>query len=124
MSVNIKPLPCSDAGACSGGNALVQKLSSDVGILALGSSVSSVVQLTASDDEAANNLAHCALRIAHCVLSDVALTQKFLRLSNSVSYRRTSESYLGCAQRHLKSGRGQWLGTFVKAFVRILLHGA
>lgn len=66
MSVNIKSLPCSDAGACSGGNALVQKLSSDVGILALGSSVSSVVQLTASDDEAANNLAHCALRVVGC----------------------------------------------------------
>lgn len=62
-------------------DALVRKLSSDVGLFALGSSVSRVVQVTASDDEATNNL-------THCVLSDVALTQKVLRLSNSASYRR------------------------------------
>ncbi|RFC39396.1 MAG: HDOD domain-containing protein [Candidatus Nitrotoga sp. LAW] len=85
MSVNIKPSPCSDAEVCNERNALVQKLSSDAGIFALGSAVSRVVQLTASDDEATNNL-------AHCVLSDVALTQKILRLSNSVSYRRASNT--------------------------------
>ncbi|BBJ22436.1 HDOD domain-containing protein [Candidatus Nitrotoga sp. AM1P] len=62
-------------------DALVQKLGSDVGLFALGAAVSHVVQLTASDDEAAHNL-------AYYVLSDVALTQKILRLSNSVSYRR------------------------------------
>ena len=80
MSVEIKP----QQGRSEMHNvrdALVQKLSSDVGLFALGSAVSRVVQITASDDEAAHNL-------AYYVLSDVALTQKVLRLSNSVTYRR------------------------------------
>ena len=85
MSVDMKLSPCNDAEMCNERDALVQKFSSDAGIFALGSAVSRVVQLTASDDEAANNL-------AHCVLSDVALTQKILRLSNSVSYRRASNA--------------------------------
>jgi len=80
MSVDIKPPPCSDEKR-NVRDALVQKLSSDVGLFALGAAVSHVVQLTASHDEAAHNL-------AYYVLSDVALTQKILRLSNSVTYRR------------------------------------
>ncbi len=84
MSVEIKPQQ--DSGEMHNvRDALVQKLSSDVGLFALGSSVSRVVQITASDDEATNNL-------THCVLSDVALTQKILRLSNSASYRRGSNT--------------------------------
>ena len=80
MSVDIKPPSCSDEMR-NVRDALVQKLSSDVGLFALGAAVSHVVQVTASDDEASHNL-------AYYVLSDVALTQKILRLSNSVSYRR------------------------------------
>ncbi|CAH1085631.1 HDOD domain-containing protein [Candidatus Nitrotoga sp. 1052] len=80
MSVDTKPPPC--CGEIRDvRDALVQKLSSDVGLFALGSAVSRVVQLSASDDEAAHNL-------AYYVLSDVALTQKILCLSNSVTYRR------------------------------------
>ncbi|MGZ3254961.1 MAG: HDOD domain-containing protein, partial [Burkholderiaceae bacterium] len=52
---------------------------------ALGSSVSRVVQMASSDDEAVRDL-------AHFVLSDVALTQKILRVSNTVSYRTTSST--------------------------------
>jgi HD-like signal output (HDOD) protein len=66
-------------------DALVQKFSSDAGLFALGSAVSRVVQLSSSDDEAINNL-------TDCVLSDVALTQKILRLANSASYRRGSNT--------------------------------
>ncbi|MGZ3238700.1 MAG: HDOD domain-containing protein, partial [Burkholderiaceae bacterium] len=42
-------------------------------------------QMASSDDEAVRDL-------AHFVLSDVALTQKILRVSNTVSYRTTSSS--------------------------------
>jgi HD-like signal output (HDOD) protein len=59
---------------------LLQKISEDKNLPALGSSVSRVVQLASSDDEAVRNL-------AYFVLSDVALTQKILRLSNTVCYR-------------------------------------
>lgn len=84
MSVDINPPSCSDEMR-NVRDALVQKLSSDVGLFALGSAVSHVVQLTASHDEAAHNL-------AYYVLSDVALTQKILRLSNSVTYRRVANT--------------------------------
>ncbi len=84
MSVEIKPQQ--DSGEMHNvRDTLVRKLSSNVGLFALGSSVSRVVQITASDNEATNNL-------TQCVLSDVALTQKILRLSNSASYRRGSNT--------------------------------
>lgn len=50
---------------------------------ALGTSISRVVQLASSDDEAVRDL-------AYLVLSDVALSQKILRLSNIVYYRMAS----------------------------------
>ena len=62
---------------------LLQKFSDDANLPALGSAVSRVVQLASSDDEALQEL-------TNFVLSDVALTQKILRLSNSVSYRTAS----------------------------------
>jgi HD-like signal output (HDOD) protein len=62
---------------------LLQKISAEADLPALGGSVSRVVQMTSSDDEAVRNL-------AHFILSDVALTQKILRISNTVSYRTAS----------------------------------
>src|SRR5476651_1882244 len=62
---------------------LLLKISDDANLPALGSSVSRVVQLASSDHEAVRNL-------AYFVLSDVALTQKILRLSNTVCYRTVS----------------------------------
>jgi len=62
---------------------LLQKIGASTDLPALGSSVSRVVQMTSSDDEAVRNL-------AHFILSDVALTQKILRISNTVSYRTAS----------------------------------
>jgi len=61
----------------------LQKFSDDANLPALGSAVSRVVQLASSDDEALQEL-------TNFVLSDVALTQKILRLSNTVSYRTAS----------------------------------
>lgn len=59
---------------------LLKKLCSDEGMFALGASVARVVQLVDSDDQGTQSL-------AYYVLSDVALTQKILRLANTPSYR-------------------------------------
>ncbi len=61
---------------------LLETFSSDPDLPALGSSISRIVQLSSSDDESIQQL-------AFFVLSDVSLTQKILRLSNSVAYRNT-----------------------------------
>ncbi|MFS2136566.1 HDOD domain-containing protein [Duganella sp. Dugasp56] len=60
--------------------ALLKKLSGDEGMFALGASVARVVQLADSDDQGTQSL-------AYYVLSDVALTQKVLRLANTPTYR-------------------------------------
>ncbi|MGE5622118.1 MAG: HDOD domain-containing protein [Bacillota bacterium] len=62
---------------------LLQKISEASDLPTLGSSVSRVVQMASSDDEAVSKL-------AHFILSDVALTQKILRIANTVSYRTAS----------------------------------
>lgn len=64
---------------------LLQKISQETDLPALGSSVSRVVQMASSDDEAVRNL-------AHFILSDVALTQKILRIANTVFYRSASST--------------------------------
>ena len=64
-------------------NRLLQSISEDTDLPALGSSISRVVQLASSDDEAVRDL-------ASFVLSDVALTQKILRVANTVVYRNYS----------------------------------
>ena len=61
-------------------DALLQKVSAQADLPALGSSVARVVQLASSDDDSVRAL-------AHFLLSDVALTQKVLRLANTVVYR-------------------------------------
>ncbi|MES2830814.1 MAG: HDOD domain-containing protein [Pseudomonadota bacterium] len=62
---------------------LLRKIAEDTDLPALGSSVARVVQLASSDDDSVREL-------AHFVLSDVGLTQKVLRLSNTVVYRTAS----------------------------------
>lgn len=64
-------------------NRLLQKVGEQSDLPALGSSVSRVVQMTSAGDEAVRDL-------AHFILSDVALTQKILRLANTVSFRTAS----------------------------------
>jgi HD-like signal output (HDOD) protein len=63
--------------------ALMNKVCGDEDMFALGSSVARVVQMASSDDEGTHDL-------AYYVLSDVALTQRILRLSNTVQYRTAS----------------------------------
>jgi HD-like signal output (HDOD) protein len=62
---------------------LLRKIAAEADLPALGSSVARVVQLASSDDDSVREL-------AHFLLSDVALTQKILRLSNTVCYRTAS----------------------------------
>src|SRR3954469_21343928 len=64
-------------------NALLQKVCGDEDMFALGSSVARVVQMASSDDQGTHDL-------AYYVLSDVALTQRILRLANTVKYRTAS----------------------------------
>lgn len=68
---------------CNSRDELLQKICDDTNLPALGSSVSRVVQLASSNHEAVRNL-------AYFVLSDIALTQKILRLANTVCYRTVS----------------------------------
>lgn len=83
------PIPGTASSAPDKGEAvavrdrLLQKISTDADLPTLGSSVSRVVQLASSNDESVRNL-------ANFVLADVALTQKILRLSNTVCYRTVS----------------------------------
>ncbi len=77
----VSVVPSAEAHAAR--DLLLKKISSDTDLPALGSSVSRVVQLASSDDEAVHDL-------AHFILSDVALSQKILRLSNTVCYRTVS----------------------------------
>jgi HD-like signal output (HDOD) protein len=76
------PFPEGDE-AYSARDRLLRKLSVAGDLPALGSSVSRVVQMASSDDEAVR-------RLAHFILSDVALTQTILRISNTVCYRTYS----------------------------------
>ena len=63
--------------------ALMSKVCGDDDMFALGTSVARVVQMASSDDQGTHDL-------AYYVLSDVALTQRILRLSNTATYRTAS----------------------------------
>jgi HD-like signal output (HDOD) protein len=63
--------------------ALMNKVCGDEDMFALGTSVARVVQMASSDDQGTHDL-------AYYVLSDVALTQRILRLSNTATYRTAS----------------------------------
>ena len=63
--------------------ALMNKVCGDDDMFALGASVARVVQMASSDDQGTHDL-------AYYVLSDVALTQRILRLANTVQYRTAS----------------------------------
>lgn len=89
--VSLQTGPADSAGARTSGeeavraarDRLFRKINAEADLPALGGSVSRVVQMTSSDDEAVRSL-------ARFILSDVALTQKVLRIANTVSYRTAS----------------------------------
>jgi HD-like signal output (HDOD) protein len=63
----------------------MSKVCGDEEMFALGTSIASVVQMASSDDQGVHDL-------AYYVLSDVALTQRILRLANTANYRTASGS--------------------------------
>ncbi len=71
---------------------LLKKFSADGDLLSLGVTIVRVVELASSDDEATQNL-------ANYILSDVALTQKILRLANTVFYRSVSNTPVSTVSR-------------------------
>ena len=72
--------------------ALMQKVNGDEEMFALGSAVARVVELASSDDQGTHDL-------AYFVLSDVALTQRILRLSNTVQYRTAAGAVVTTVSR-------------------------
>lgn len=62
---------------------LFEATTHDPDLPALGNSIARIIQLSSSDDQSIQQL-------AYFVLADVSLTQKILRLSNSVAYRTGS----------------------------------
>ncbi|NMM36332.1 MAG: HDOD domain-containing protein [Glaciimonas sp.] len=64
---------------------LMQKISQNENLPALGRTVARVVQLTSSDNQAQSEL-------TYFILSDVGLTQKILRLANTVFYRTANST--------------------------------
>lgn len=76
-------LPTAPSSARKVRAALMNKVCGDEDMFALGTSVARVVDMASSDDQGTHDL-------AYYVLSDVALTQRILRLSNTVQYRTAS----------------------------------
>jgi HD-like signal output (HDOD) protein len=59
---------------------LLEKIRADKSLPTLGVAIRKVVQITSSGEDSVSEL-------AHFILADVALTQKILRLSNTIAYR-------------------------------------
>ena len=60
--------------------ALLNKVCGEGEMFALGASIARVVEMASSDDQGTHDL-------AYYVVSDPALTQRILRLSNTIQYR-------------------------------------
>jgi HD-like signal output (HDOD) protein len=73
-------------------DALMRKVTGGADMCALGGSVARVVQLASSDDQGPDIL-------AHYVLSDVALTQRILRLSNTACFHGLSATSVTTVSR-------------------------
>ncbi|GKS68344.1 HDOD domain-containing protein [Nitrosomonas sp. PY1] len=62
---------------------LLKAIDDDLDLPSLGGAITQIVKLSMSEDESIRQL-------SHFILSDVSLTQKILRLSNSVAFRSSS----------------------------------
>ncbi|MFZ6751917.1 HDOD domain-containing protein [Undibacterium sp. Dicai25W] len=62
---------------------LLRKINDESDLPTLGAAIAKVVEITSSGEDSVSKL-------AHFILADVGLTQKILRLSNTVQYRTTS----------------------------------
>lgn len=82
---DLSDLPSAAGNVGTARQLLLQKIGQNEDLPALGRTVARVVQLTSSDDEALSEL-------TYFILSDVALTQKILRLANTVFYRTANST--------------------------------
>lgn len=73
-------------------DAFLQRVDKEIDLPAMASAVARVVQLASSDDQAIQDL-------TYFVLSDVALTQKILRLANTVKYRTVAGGQITTVSR-------------------------
>lgn len=72
--------------------ALMQKVNGDAEMFALGGAIARVIELADSDEPGPHDL-------AYFVLSDAALTQRILRLSNTIRYRTVSGTVVTTVSR-------------------------
>lgn len=77
------PTSISSVSTINARDIFLQKIDKEIDLPAIGNAVARVVQMTSSDEDAVADL-------TYFILSDVALTQKILRLSNTVQYRTVS----------------------------------
>ena len=73
---------------------LLRKLNEETDLPTLGIAIAKVIEITSSGEDSVT-------RLAHFVLSDVGLTQKILRLSNTVHYRTRSRTAVTTISRSI-----------------------
>jgi len=72
--------------------ALMRKVAGDEPMFALGAAIARVIEMTSSSDQGTHDL-------AYYVVSDLALTQRILRLSNTVHYRAAAGTQVTTVSR-------------------------
>ena len=77
------PISSAPASTINARDVFLQKIDKEIDLPAIGNAIARVVEMTSSDEDAVADL-------TYFILSDVALTQKILRLSNTVRYRTVS----------------------------------
>ncbi|MCE7914680.1 MAG: HDOD domain-containing protein [Nitrosomonas sp. PRO4] len=84
MNSELNPCQANDGDATTlVKDRLIDMISTNPDLPTLGSSLSNIVQLSSSEEQSTNEL-------TNLILADVALTQKIIRLANSVTFRGTS----------------------------------
>jgi len=73
---------------------LLKKIKDDIDLPTLGVTIAKVLEITSSEEDS-------VARLAHFVLSDVGLTQKILRLSNTVQYRTSAGTAVTTVSRSI-----------------------
>lgn len=80
MSIPHKPSTVTDVAAQATRQQILNRIRADKGLPTLGVAIAKVVEIASSGEDSVADL-------AHFILSDVALTQQILRLSNTIAYR-------------------------------------
>jgi HD-like signal output (HDOD) protein len=73
---------------------LLEKIRADANLPSLGSSISKVIEITSDGDDS-------VAQLAHFVLADVGLTQKIIRLANTIHYRSAGNPMVTTVSRSI-----------------------